>query len=44
LQYNTKDSSVKLSYDPQLRPRAIAALSEKTIVKVACGTNHTGTF
>uniref|UniRef100_A0A453D4F1 Protein RCC2 n=2 Tax=Aegilops tauschii subsp. strangulata TaxID=200361 RepID=A0A453D4F1_AEGTS len=40
-EYNTKDSSVKLSYDPQPRPRAIAALSEKTIVKVACGTNHT---
>jgi hypothetical protein len=41
-QYNAKDSSVKLTYDPQPRPRAIAALSGKTVVKVACGTNHTG--
>uniref|UniRef100_A0ACD5W765 Uncharacterized protein n=1 Tax=Avena sativa TaxID=4498 RepID=A0ACD5W765_AVESA len=40
-EYNTKVSSVKLSYDPQPRPRAIATLSGKTIVKVACGTNHT---
>ncbi|KAL0314610.1 UNVERIFIED_CONTAM: protein RCC2 [Sesamum angustifolium] len=40
-EYNTKDSSVKLAYEAQPRPRAIASLSEKTIVKVACGTNHT---
>ncbi|CAL5014343.1 unnamed protein product [Urochloa decumbens] len=40
-EYNAKDSSVKLTYDPQPRPRAIAALSGKTVVKVACGTNHT---
>uniref|UniRef100_A0A0D9WAS1 Uncharacterized protein n=1 Tax=Leersia perrieri TaxID=77586 RepID=A0A0D9WAS1_9ORYZ len=40
-EYNVKDSSVKLAYDPQPRPRAIASLSGKTIVKAACGTNHT---
>ncbi|RLM64376.1 hypothetical protein C2845_PM16G22990 [Panicum miliaceum] len=40
-EYNAKDSSVKLTYDPQPRPRAIATLSGKTVVKVACGTNHT---
>ncbi|XP_072994751.1 uncharacterized protein [Typha latifolia] len=40
-EYNVKDGSVKLAYEPQPRPRAIAALSGKTIVKVACGTNHT---
>lgn len=44
LQYNAKDSSVKLAYEPQPRPRAIATFSEKTVVKVACGTNHTGSF
>lgn len=42
LQYNLKEASVKLAYEPQSRPRAIAALASKTIVKVACGTNHTG--
>jgi len=41
-EYNAKDSSVKLTYDPQPRPRAIATFSGKTVVKVACGTNHTG--
>ncbi|KAJ1273314.1 hypothetical protein BS78_06G270700 [Paspalum vaginatum] len=40
-EYNAKDSSVKLTYDPQPRPRAIAAFSGKTVTKVACGTNHT---
>ncbi|KAK6938922.1 Regulator of chromosome condensation, RCC1 [Dillenia turbinata] len=40
-EYNTKDSSVKLVYEPQPRPRAIASLAGETIVKVACGTNHT---
>jgi len=40
-EYNAKDSSVKLTYDPQPRPRAIATFSGKTVVKVACGTNHT---
>ncbi|KAL6511833.1 hypothetical protein OROGR_021430 [Orobanche gracilis] len=39
-EYNTKDSSVKLAYEAQPRPRAIASLAEETIVKVACGTNH----
>lgn len=41
-QYNTKDSSVKLAYEAQPRPKALASLSQETIVKVACGTNHTG--
>jgi len=40
-EYNAKDSSVKLTYDPQPRPRVIATFSGKTVVKVACGTNHT---
>lgn len=42
LQYNTKDSSVRLAYEAQPRPKAVAALAGETIVKVACGTNHTG--
>ncbi|CAN6463658.1 unnamed protein product [Victoria cruziana] len=40
-EYNLKDASVRLAYEPQPRPRAIASLNQKTIVKVACGTNHT---
>ncbi|CAK9317290.1 unnamed protein product [Citrullus colocynthis] len=40
-EYNTKDSSVRLAYEAQPRPRAIASLSGERIVKVACGTNHT---
>lgn len=44
LQYNTKDSSVRLAYESQPHPKAIASLARETIVKVACGTNHTGTF
>ncbi|XP_010263933.1 PREDICTED: protein RCC2 homolog isoform X1 [Nelumbo nucifera] len=40
-EYNAKESSVKLAYEPQPRPRAIASLAGETIVKVACGTNHT---
>ncbi|KAL9229193.1 hypothetical protein vseg_004686 [Gypsophila vaccaria] len=40
-EYNTKDSSVRLAYAPQPRPKAIASFSGDTIVKVACGTNHT---
>nr|XP_004238336.1 protein RCC2 [Solanum lycopersicum] len=40
-EYNTKDSSVRLAYEAQPRPRPIAAFSGETIVKVACGTNHT---
>lgn len=42
LQYNTKDSSVRLAYEAQPRPKAITSLAGETIVKVACGTNHTG--
>eukprot|EP01018_Ginkgo_biloba_P019992 Gb_16498 [translate_table: standard] len=40
-EYNAKDSAVKLVYEPQPRPRAIASLSGKSIKKVACGNNHT---
>ncbi|XP_056177272.1 uncharacterized protein LOC115693121 isoform X3 [Syzygium oleosum] len=40
-EYNTKDSSVKLAYEAQPRPKAIVALAGEKIVKVACGTNHT---
>ncbi|KAM3406851.1 hypothetical protein ACQJBY_000733 [Aegilops geniculata] len=40
-EYNANASSVRLTYDSQPHPRAIAALSGKTVVKVACGTNHT---
>uniref|UniRef100_A0A803LKA7 Uncharacterized protein n=1 Tax=Chenopodium quinoa TaxID=63459 RepID=A0A803LKA7_CHEQI len=39
-EYNTKDSSVRLAYEAQPRPKAIASFSGETIVKVACGTNH----
>ncbi|KAK7830529.1 protein rcc2 like protein [Quercus suber] len=39
--YNTKDSSVRLAYEAQPRPKAIASLAGETIVKVACGANHT---
>lgn len=40
-EYNSKDGSVKLVYEAQPRPKAIASLAGETIVKVACGTNHT---
>ncbi|KAI3513274.1 hypothetical protein L1887_20603 [Cichorium endivia] len=40
-EYNTKDSSVRLAYEAQPRPKAIAAFAGETIVKVACGSNHT---
>ncbi|KAL6995792.1 hypothetical protein U1Q18_005928 [Sarracenia purpurea var. burkii] len=40
-EYNTRDSSVRLAYEPQPRPKALASLAAETIVKVACGTNHT---
>ncbi|CAI8600083.1 unnamed protein product [Vicia faba] len=40
-EYNSKESSVKLVYEPQPRPRAIASLAGETVVKVACGSNHT---
>ncbi|KAJ4964512.1 hypothetical protein NE237_024451 [Protea cynaroides] len=40
-EYNTKESSVKLANEPQPQPRAIASLAGETIIKVACGTNHT---
>lgn len=33
---------MKLAYEPQPRPKAIASLAGETIVKAACGTNHTG--
>ncbi|XP_071733204.1 uncharacterized protein [Rutidosis leptorrhynchoides] len=40
-EHNTKDSSVKLAYEAQPRPKAISAFANETIVKVACGSNHT---
>ncbi|XP_010061494.1 protein RCC2 isoform X2 [Eucalyptus grandis] len=40
-EYNTKDSSVRLAYEAQPRPKAIVTLAGEKIVKVACGTNHT---
>ncbi|CAI9281604.1 unnamed protein product [Lactuca saligna] len=40
-EYNMKESSVKLAYEAQPVPKAIASLSEETIIKVACGSNHT---
>ncbi|KAK9053833.1 hypothetical protein SSX86_024908 [Deinandra increscens subsp. villosa] len=40
-EYNTKDSSVRLAYEAQPRPQAISAFANETIVKVACGSNHT---
>ncbi|XP_010533651.1 PREDICTED: protein RCC2 homolog [Tarenaya hassleriana] len=40
-EYNMKDSSVRLAYEAQPRPRAIASLAGETIIKVACGANHT---
>ncbi|KAI9088135.1 hypothetical protein K1719_030112 [Acacia pycnantha] len=43
-EYNSKDSSVRLVYEAQPCPRAIAKLYSETIVKVACGTNHTGCY
>ncbi|KAH0868788.1 hypothetical protein HID58_075810 [Brassica napus] len=39
--FNMKDGSVKLAYEAQPRPKAIASLAGETIVKVACGANHT---
>ena len=40
-EYNMKEGSVKLAYQPQPSPRAIAALSDKKIIRFACGHNHT---
>ena len=40
-QYNASDSSVKMVFDPQPTPKAIAALGEKVVTRVACGHNHT---
>ncbi|NP_001288971.1 protein RCC2-like [Brassica rapa] len=40
-EFNMKDGSVKLAYEAQPRPKAIASLAGETIVKVACGANHT---
>ncbi|KAL3683383.1 hypothetical protein R1sor_001405 [Riccia sorocarpa] len=40
-EYNAKEASVRLVYEPQPRPRAIAALADKNITKAACGNNHT---
>lgn len=40
-EYNMKDSSIQLAYEPQPTPKLIAALAGKRIVKVACAHNHT---
>jgi alpha-tubulin suppressor-like RCC1 family protein len=40
-EYNTKDSSVRLAYEAQPRPKPLSAFSGETIVNVACGANHT---
>lgn len=40
-QYNASDSSVKMVFDPVATPKAITALADKTVTKVACGHNHT---
>lgn len=40
-EYNAKDSSVKLMYAPEPKPKLIKDLAEVTITKVACGHNHT---
>lgn len=40
-QYNAKESSVRMVFEAQPRPKAIASLTEKTMVKAACGNNHT---
>ncbi|GKB09881.1 protein RCC2, partial [Tanacetum coccineum] len=40
-EYNSKESCVRLAYEAQPRPKAIASLSDETILKVACGSNHT---
>ncbi|KAG2303355.1 hypothetical protein Bca52824_032006 [Brassica carinata] len=40
-EFNMMETTVKLAYEAQPRPRAIASLACETIVKVACGTNHT---
>ncbi|CAM6093379.1 unnamed protein product [Calypogeia fissa] len=40
-EYNSKEGSVKLVYEPQPRPRHIAKLAKSTVTKVACGNNHT---
>lgn len=42
LQYNAKEGTVKIVFEPQPTPRKIQALAGKTIVKMACGNNHSG--
>ncbi|CAK9871870.1 unnamed protein product [Sphagnum jensenii] len=39
-EYNSKEGSVRLVYEAQPRPRAISSLATKTVIKVACGNNH----
>ncbi|KAG5556982.1 hypothetical protein RHGRI_007286 [Rhododendron griersonianum] len=41
VQYNTRNSSFLLAYEAQPCPKAVVSLARETIVKVACGTNHT---
>ncbi|KAK9864895.1 hypothetical protein WJX84_004668 [Apatococcus fuscideae] len=40
-EYNAKDSSVKIMYQPQPTPEVIQGLTHTTIRKIACGHNHT---
>lgn len=39
-EYNARDSSVKIQYQPQPTPKAIAALAGSTIIAFAAGQNH----
>eukprot|EP00897_Mesotaenium_endlicherianum_P001866 jgi/Mesen1/1707/ME000138S00570 len=39
-EYNAKEGAVKLVYEPQPVPRAIAAIASKPVNRIACGHNH----
>ncbi|VFQ59811.1 unnamed protein product [Cuscuta campestris] len=40
-QHNTRDSSMKLVYEAQPKPKSITAFAGEAIAEVACGSNHT---
>lgn len=44
VQYNFKDNSMKLIYEPKPRLRVIVSLVGEIVYKVACGSNHTGGY